>query len=407
MSGAVDRRDAATWTPWRSVVAFGLVSLAADMVYEGMRSVTGPFLGTLGATALTVGIVTGAGEGVALALRLVAGPYADRSGHHWRLTTVGYALTAVCVPLLAVTPFLGAAGLGVASALVLGERTGKAIRSPSKSALLAGMAESVGRGRGFGVHKALDQVGAFAGPLVVAGVAALTGVVWPAFAVLAVPGALSLLLLAGLRRRAPVVPPPPAPPAEDGRRWRGPPLPARFHVFAASCAASTLGLMTFGVISYAFVAEGLLSLALAPVVYAGAMAVEALGALATGLTYDRFGARVLYSLPPLVALVPALVFADRLAVVLLGVAAWGLATGVQDSTVKALVADLVPAGSLATAYGVFAAVQGVAALAGGALAGALHADHVGLLVTIVGTLQAASLALLVVTLRSRPAEDVA
>jgi MFS family permease len=378
------------------VVAFGLVSLSADMVYEGLRSVAGPFLGTLGASALTVGLVTGAGEALALVLRLVAGPYADRTGLHWRLTTAGYALTAVCVPLLAVTPFLGSAGLGVAIVLVLAERTGKAVRSPSKSALLAGMAAPVGRGRGFGVHKALDQVGAFVGPLLVAGVAAATGRVWLALVVLAVPGAVSLVLLTRLRRRAPVALPPPR---RDTTPRHGAPLPRRFHLFAASCAASTLGLMTFGVISYAFVAEGLVPLAVAPVVYAGAMAVEAVGALATGLAYDRVGARVLYVLPPVVAAVPALVFTDRLAVVLLGVAAWGLATGVQDSTVKALVADLVPEARLATAYGVFAAAQGVAALVGGGLAGAWHADHRGLLVGLVAALQVASLALLVATFR--------
>jgi MFS family permease len=395
------RGDRAAWTPWRSVVAFGLVSLSADMVYEGMRSVAGPFLGTLGASALTVGLVTGAGEGLALVLRLVAGPYADRSGRHWRLTTVGYALTAVCVPLLAVTPFLGAAGLGVAVALVLAERTGKAVRSPSKSALLAGMATPVGRGRGFGVHKALDQVGAFAGPLVVAGVAAATGLLWPAFAVLAVPGVVAMLLLARLRRRAPVALPAPEPASHRPRR--GPPLPRRFHLFAASCALGTLGLMTFGVISYAMVADGLVSLAAAPVVYAGAMAVAALGALATGVAYDRVGARVLYTLPPLVAVVPGLVFTDRLVLVLAGIAAWGLATGVQDSTVKALVADLVPASSLATAYGVFAAAQGVAALAGGGLAGWLYADHAGLLTAIVALCQALSLVALVLVRRRSPA----
>jgi len=380
-------------------VAFGVVSLAADMVYEGLRSVAGPFLGTLGASALTVGLVTGAGEALALVLRLVAGPYADRSGRHWQLTTLGYALTAVCVPLLAVTPFLGVAGLGVAIVLVLSERTGKAVRSPSKSTLLAGMATRVGRGRGFGVHKALDQVGAFAGPLLVAGVAAAAGQVWPAFVVLAVPGVVSLVLLARLRRRAPVELPPPTPVTVGTGRRPLASLPGRFHLFAASCAASTFGLMTFGVISYAFVADGLVPLAAAPVVYAGAMAVAAVGALATGAVYDRVGGRVLYVLPPLVACVPALVFTDRLAAVLSGVAAWGLATGVQDSTVKALVADLVPATALATAYGVFAAAQGVAALAGGGLAGALHADHTGLLVALVVAAQVGSLALLVVTLR--------
>src|SRR5690242_3574142 len=161
------------WSPWRAVVGFGVVSLAADMVYEGARSITGPLLGWLGASALLVGVVTGAGEALALVLRLVFGPRVDRTGSYWSMTMSGYVLTAVCVPALAVTPFLGAAGLVVACALVLAERTGKAVRSPAKSTLLAHAAGPVGLGRGFGVHKALDQVGSFAGPLVVAGVVAL------------------------------------------------------------------------------------------------------------------------------------------------------------------------------------------------------------------------------------------
>lgn len=194
-----------SWSPWRTVIAFGLVSLAADMVYEGMRSVAGPLLGSLGASALTVGLVTGAGEAVALVLRLATGPWADRSHRHWRLTVVGYAMTAVCVPLLASTPVLGVAGVAVAATLILLERTGKAVRSPSKSALLARVAVPTGRGRGFAVHKALDQVGAFAGPLLLTGATALTGVLWPGLALLAVPGALSLLLLGQLRRKVPSV----------------------------------------------------------------------------------------------------------------------------------------------------------------------------------------------------------
>jgi MFS family permease len=379
------------------VVAFGVVSLAADMVYEGMRSVAGPFLGSLGASALVVGLVTGAGEAVALALRLVTGPLADRSGRHWGLTTTGYALTAVCVPLLAVAPFVGAAGVGVASALILAERTGKAVRSPSKSALLAGMARSVGRGRGFAVHKALDQVGAFAGPLVLAGCAALSGELWPGFVVLVVPGAASLVLLARLRRSAPIEEPRPR---VAGRHERAR-LPRAFRAFAVSCSASTLGLMTFGVISYSLVDAGLVDLALVPVVYAGAMAVEAVAALGTGLAYDRVGARVLYPLPVLVAAVPALAFTDTLAAALAGVLLWGLATGVQDSTVKALVADLVPPESLATAYGVFAAAQGGAALVGGVLAGAAYADHLGVLVGVVAALQVVALATLVPAVRHR------
>lgn len=395
-----------TWSPWRTVVAFGLVSLAADMVYEGMRSIAGPLLGSLGASALTVGLITGAGEAVALILRLATGPWADRSQRHWRLTVVGYAMTAVSVPLLALTPFLGVAGVAIAATLILLERTGKAVRSPSKSALLARVAVATGRGRGFAVHKALDQVGAFAGPLLLAGATAVTGVLWPGLALLAVPGALSLLLLGQLRRKVPSIAEPDPAEVQATSRGRSPwasvlgaDLPGTFRVFAVAVALTTAGLMTFGVISFHFVAAGLVPLAAAPLVYAAAMAVEAVAALATGVLFDRHGGRVLLLVPVVVAAVPPLVFAPYLVPVLGGVVMWGAATGIQDSTVKAYVADLVPAGRRATAYGVFAAIQGIGALAGGGLAGALAAHHAGLLSLVVIGLQFVSLALLLWTLR--------
>lgn len=383
------------WGPWRAVLTFGYVSLAADMVYEGMRSASGPLLLSLGASALVVGLVTGAGEALALGLRLVTGPLADRRGSHWQLTVQGYALTAVSVPLLAFTPFLGAAGLTVASLLILAERTGKAVRSPSKSTLLAQMAKPVGRGRGFAVHKALDQVGAFGGPLLVAGVAALTGHLWAGFAMLAVPAAATLILLAVLRTGV-EFDDHPAPEA-DVPTFSG--LPGSFWLFSISCALSTVGLMTFGVISVHLVKAHLVAAAAVPLVYAGGMAVQAAAALATGFGYDRWGTRVLYAVPLIVAAVPILVFGPTLTPVLAGVALWGLATAVQDSTVKALVADLVPHGRLATAYGAFATAQGLGAFAGGGLAGALYEHHLSALIGIVAALQAIAFVTLVATRR--------
>lgn len=385
------------------MVGFGVVSLAGDMVYEGMRSVSGPFLGSLGASALVVGLITGAGEAVALVLRLVSGPLADRSGRYWSLTILGYALTAVCVPLLALAPFVGSLGLVLAATLILLERTGKAIRSPSKSALLARVAVVVGRGRGFAVHKALDQVGAFAGPLLVAGVIASAGVQWPAFAVLAVPGAACMVLLLTLRRHTQEAQPDRAAAASDrvGAHLEPRALSLQFYAFATSCALGTLGLMTFGVIGFHLVDARLVTTAVVPLIYAAAMGTEAVAALVTGFAYDRWGAAVLYTLPVGVVAVSALALADTLTVVVAGVLLWGAVTGVQDSTVKALVADLVPQPRLATAYGVFAAFQGLAALAGGTLAGGLYTEHRTLFITLVALTQVLSAILLFAALRPR------
>lgn len=389
------------------MIGFGVVSLAADMVYEGARSVYGPLLASLGASALIVGLITGAGEAAALALRLVSGPLADRTRRYWTLTTVGYALTAVCVPLLAVTPRLGAAGLVTAAVLIVVERLGKAVRSPAKSVLLADAAGAVGMGRGMGVHKALDQVGAFAGPLLLAALTtAAGGLLWPGLAGLAVPGALAMVLLVLLRRRAGR-----AHPHDDvavgDRDERDDPagraaLPASFGWFAVACALCTAGLMTFGLIGFHLAQTGLVPAAGVPLLYAAAMAAAAVAALATGAAYDRVGARVLLALPVLVAVVPPLAFTSGLAVAAGGVLVWGAALGVQDSTVKAFVADLVPRTHRATAYGVFAAVQAAGALAGGVAAGALYdSSRVGLFAAVAAAQATAMLILVRVLTRTR------
>ena len=186
---------------WGAVVGFGLVSLAADMVSDGARPLGGPLLAQLGATALLVGLVTGAAEAASQGLRLVFGPWADRTGKYWTFTMAGYALTAACIPLLALTPLAGTAGLALAAVLLIGDRVGKAVRSPAKTVLLAAAATPVGRGRGFAVHKSLDLAGALLGPLLVSAVLVATGSLPAAFAVLVIPAAAALAILVWLRRR--------------------------------------------------------------------------------------------------------------------------------------------------------------------------------------------------------------
>lgn len=410
------------WSAWKVVIGFGVVSLAVDLVADGARSIAGPLLGELGASALVVGLVTGAAEALGYILRLVTGPLVDRTRRYWAFTIGGYALTGLSVPLLAFTPFLGGFGLTAAAALILLERIGKAVRTPAKTVLLAYAAGAVGRGRGFAVHKVLDQTGAFLGPLLVAAVIAATGSLWPAVATLAVPALLALALLLWMRSRVPdpsVYEPTgspaatPAGPREDpdGSAHGGARasvgsaqtdgVPLTLLLFSVSTALSTFGLVGFGVVSFHLIASDLVPLAAVPLVFAVGMLAAAVAALGSGWVYDHIGAPVLLAVPLLVAGVPALALSPALSGVLVGVVLWGGATGIQDSTVKALVADLVPSPRRGTAYGVFAVFQGAGTFAGAALAGGLYPDAAMLSLVTVPAQAVALLLLLTVIRRQR------
>ena len=404
---------AAVMNPWRFVVAFGTVSLLADVVYEGARSITGPLLAALGATALVVGVVTGIGEAAALLLRLVSGPLADRTRRFWAWTIAGYALTVITVPPLGLT-----ATLWVACALVIAERVGKAVRSPAKDTLLSFAAAATGRGRGFAVHEALDQIGALIGPLVVAGMLALTGGRYgPTLGVLAAPGVAVLALLLWLRMRVPepaIYEPTPKPnpangaAADDGaddrraashRSWAA--MPRQFWIYAVFTSATMLGFATFGVLSFHMVVSGLIPTAWVPVIYAVAMLADAVAALGTGWAYDRTGPRVLIVLPVLATAVPVLSFTKNLGWVVAGALLWGAAVGVQESTLRAVVADLVPPDRRATAYGLFAAVLGCATASGGAVTGYLYEHSIPTLITTVIIVQLVAVTFLLVTTTGR------
>lgn len=379
---------------WRFVTTFGVVSLLADVVYEGARSITGPLLASLGATAVVVGVVTGIGEAAALLLRVVSGPLTDRTGRFWTWAIGGYFLTVITVPLLGVVGVLWAA-----AALVIAERVGKAVRSPAKDTILSHATAVTGRGRGFAVHEAMDQIGAIAGPLAVAAMLlAFGGDFAPTLGLLAVPGIGVLALLAWLRVRVPE----PARYEVDTTAVAKPivaqsflrSLPKAFWVYSSFSAATMVGFTTFGVLSFHQVSTGIVPVAVVPVIYAAAMAADAVAALITGWAYDRIGATVLGALPVLASLVPVLAFSGRIVPVVAGAMVWGAAVGIQESTLRAVVADLIEPARRATAYGVYAAVIGTAAAAGGALTGLLYSHSVNLLIGVVIAVQLAAMAVL-------------
>jgi len=383
-------------TAIRFILVFGIVSALMDMVYEGARSVTGPYLGTLGASALLVSVVTGAGEAVALVFRLVFGRLADRPALRWTLAISGYGLTALSVPLLGITN-----ALWIACLLVLAERFGKAVRSPAKDTMLAEAGSSLGQGKAFALHEALDQVGALVGPLVVGAALALSGNYGPGFLLLAVPGLAAMLVLFRLKRRVPdpgayetrlpvvgAIPPegvPLAPPSAA-------PMPRQYWLYAAFSSLTMFGYATFGLLSFHAVATGLLEPALVPVLYAAAMGVDAVAALLSGWLFDRVGLKVLLVLPVLAAAVPWLGFSNNAALAVAGALVWGAAMGVQESTMRAGVAGLAPAARRGSAYGMFTACYGLAWLAGSFLIGLLYEQSVPALAVTITVVQAVALA---------------
>lgn len=391
--------------PLQFIVGFGLVSMLGDFVYEGARAVVGPYLATLGAGAALVGFITGAGEAVALVLRLASGPVSDRTRRYWPIAIAGYAFTMVAVPVLAAAQSLWQAAL-----CVVGERFGKAVRTPSRDTMLAQASAEVGRGWAFALHEALDQSGALFGPLLVAGMVAISGYRL-GFEVLAVPAVFALVVLGALRHAVPnpaayeqppvpETPAPPEPTAQAGSTsekapvtisvpwWR---FSRRYWAYAIFTALTMTGFATFGVLSYHLQVRHVVPTWQIPVVYSLAMGVAALASLASGRLYDRVGLRGLVALPPLAAAVPALSFSTDPVLVWVGAAVWGAAMGIHESTMRAAVADMVPAGRRGTGYGVFTTVYGLAWLAGSTAIGALYAASVTSAVAFVVALQAMAL----------------
>jgi MFS family permease len=389
------------YSPWRFVVAMGFVSMLADVVYEGSRAITGPFLASLGVSAVAVGAITGVGEAIGFAGRLGSGPLADKTRAYWPLLIIGYAMTVVAVPFLGVTSVVW-----IVATLIFIERAGKAVRRPAKDVILSHATSAIGRGRGFAVHEALDQFGAVLGPLAVAGAFHLTHNYAPTFAMLALPGLIVMVLLLRLRRRVPdpsayeedfAADEPAASPASAGRRRATrAPLGRPFWWYLSFATVTTIGYTTFGVVGFHLVRSGLATTAEVAVIYAAAMIVDALAALAVGALFDRVGRRVLLVVPVLAAAIPPLAFSRSLPLAIAGVLVWGAVMGVQESVLRAAVADLIPSGRRGTAYGIFAAAIGAAALVGGILTGALYETSLPLLVAVVAGIQVAALALYVV-----------
>jgi MFS family permease len=347
-------------TALKFVVLLGVVSLFADMTYEAARSITGPYLALLGASGTIVGIVSGFGEFIGYALRLVSGYVADKTGKYWGITIFGYGVNLVAVPLLAL-----AGHWEVAALLIIAERFGKAIRTPARDAMLSHATAEMGRGWGFGLHEALDQIGAMLGPLIVAGVLYLNRDYQAGFAVLAIPAALALSVLIAAR----ILYPKPRN-LETGVAVTGThDFPRAFQFYLGGAAFVAAGYADFPLIAYHFGKASTVPEAWIPVFYAVAMGVDALAALTFGRLFDRVGIPVLIAAVLVSSPFALLVFQGGFYLALGGIVLWGIGMGAQESIMRAGIAEMIAPDRRARAYGVFSMGFGFYWFVGSAMMG--------------------------------------
>jgi MFS family permease len=360
----------------RFIVCLGIVSMFADITYEGARSVIGPFLHDLGASAAAVGLVAGFGEMLAASLRFFSGRIADRTRAYWTITICGYAVNIIAVPALA---FAG--NWWMAAILIALERTGKSIRGPARDVLLSEATVTVGHGWGFGLHAALDQTGAVIGPLLVAVTVARSHAFGPAFLGLVLPAAAALAALLVARAWFP------AQGATAPHQVEQTHFPRIFWIYVASAGILACGFADFALLSYHFQNTGIIGPAMIPLLYSGAMAVNAVTAPLFGRLFDRFGL-VMLSIGTLISMLSLpLGFLGGPTAVMAGVACWATGIGAQDAILRSGIAQVVSMNKRGSAFGAFNGVYGVMWFVGSAIMGVLY-DHSVIAVVVFGvTLQ--------------------
>ena len=366
------------------ILLFGIVSMFSDMTKESAESIRGAFLSLMGASAATIGLVSGLGELVGYSLRFVSGRFADRSRKYWPIVIAGYCMELITIPALAL---VGEHGWVAACILLIIQKFGKAIKKPAKDTIVSFAASQQGAGKAFGLQELLDQFGAVLGPLLLYVIMLFKtdGSTFErysfCFLALAVPAVITLVLLVATRLHFPN----PEQFEPDAKEYV--PLKAgkNFVLYIIG-----ISLFAFGFLDYSLVAmhvgrtgSELISADALPLLYSAAMLVDAAAALLFGYLYDRWGMKVLVISAIVASPFSFLVFLGNSAWSLIaGVVMWGIGMGAQESILKAAVTDMTPKSSRATGFGVFSLAFGLAWFAGSWTLGALYDVNLTLMASV-------------------------
>ena len=366
------------------IILFGIVSLFSDMTHEGASSIRGAYMSLLGASAGAIGFVSGLGELIGYSMRYVFGKLTDKTKRYWFMTIAGYVLDVLAVPALAL---VGEHGWIAACGLLIIQRMGKAIKKPAKDTIMSFAASQEGVGKSFGIQEVLDQIGAFLGPVLLYVVmlfkteGSTFEIYSRCFAVLAVPGAITILLLLITKYKFPN----PENFEPEEKRFTPFKVKKEFIFYIAGISLFAFGFIDYSIIimhvskTYTNISaqltetSSLVNSGTLPLLYAGAMLVDAVAALVFGLMYDKKGVKALAWSTVISAPFAILVFGTKsTSALLLGIALWGVGMGAQESILKAAVTKMVPKSSRATGYGVFECSFGVFWFLGSWLLGVLY-----------------------------------
>jgi MFS family permease len=353
------------------IILLGIISFFSDFTHEGARSIYGSYLGLIGASALVISFTAGLGEFIGQALRLVTGWIADKTKKYWTMMIVGYAINLLAIPLLGL---VGESFWEVAIVLILLERVGKAIRAPAKSTLTSFTQPYLGAGKAFAINEALDQLGAFLGPLIVFFILSAKGGGTLenyrfSFLILGIFAIVTLCILFFARYKYP------NPDQFEKKQVKRPGLSkmSTFVIYMIAIACIAMGFIDYPVLAFHLDSLQLIESTRIPLLYAMAMGVDAIAALLFGHMFDKKG---LISLvyPILISglTAPLILLVDGTWAIILGIICWGIGMGAQESILKAVVAKIVPKDYRARGYGVFATIFGLFWFLGSVIVGALY-----------------------------------
>lgn len=369
----------------RFVVMLGIVSLFADITYEGARSINGQYLSLLGASGFVVGTVAGFGELIGYGFRLFSGFISDKTKKYWLITFVGYFINQLAVPLLAF-----ANSWQMASTLMILERFGKAVRHPARDAMLSYAAHETGRGWGFGLHEALDQIGAILGPLLIGLLLYLGCSYQCGYGILTIPAVCVLGFLFLAKRRYPN--PENLEKSTPAMQPKG--LSSTYWLYVVAACLVAAGYIDFPLIAFHAQKTGATFVKWTPVLYAIAMVADAVAALILGKLYDKKGIVVIVSAVAISLFFSLFSFSSNISFAILGMILWGLGLGAQESIMRSFVADLVHPEKRGTAYGILNSLFGVSWFLGSAFMGFLYDKSLTAVIIFSMAVQVAAIPLL-------------